>query len=119
LKCLSVRQPWAWLIIAGHKDIENRTWYTRPSGKIGIHAGLNRTELPGMIALVEREYGIVVPEQELVFGAVIGTADMVECVVESKSRWFEGPYGFVLKNPKRFAKPIPASGKIGFFFLPA
>jgi len=24
--CLSIRQPWAWLITHGHKDIENRTW---------------------------------------------------------------------------------------------
>lgn len=26
MKALSIRQPWAWLIANGHKDIENRTW---------------------------------------------------------------------------------------------
>jgi len=29
MKALSIRQPWAWLIIAGHKDIENRSWGTK------------------------------------------------------------------------------------------
>jgi len=28
VKCLSIRQPWAWLIIHGGKDVENRTWWT-------------------------------------------------------------------------------------------
>ena len=32
MKILSVRQPWAWLIVAGHKDIENRKWRTSYRG---------------------------------------------------------------------------------------
>ncbi len=38
---LSIRQPWAWLIVNGYKDIENRTWSTRFRGKVLIHAGKN------------------------------------------------------------------------------
>ncbi|AWI90326.1 hypothetical protein C0214_19955 [Methylobacterium sp. DM1] len=26
VKALSIMQPWAWLIVNGHKDIENRDW---------------------------------------------------------------------------------------------
>ena len=26
MKALSIRQPWAWLIVNGYKDVENRTW---------------------------------------------------------------------------------------------
>lgn len=35
---LSIRQPWAWLILNGWKDIENRDWTTRVRGRILIHA---------------------------------------------------------------------------------
>jgi hypothetical protein len=38
MKILSVRQPWAALIVSGHKDIENRTWSTRYRGPVLIHA---------------------------------------------------------------------------------
>ncbi len=35
---LSIRQPWAWLIINGYKDIENRSWPTNYRGTFFIHA---------------------------------------------------------------------------------
>jgi hypothetical protein len=38
-KALSIRQPWAHLIVAGIKQIENRTWTTRYRGPLLIHAG--------------------------------------------------------------------------------
>ena len=39
IKVLSVRQPWAWLICAGFKDVENRSWKTSYQGRLYIHAG--------------------------------------------------------------------------------
>lgn len=36
---LSIRQPWAWLIINGGKDIENRDWPTKFRSRILVHAG--------------------------------------------------------------------------------
>lgn len=38
ITALSVRQPWAWLIIHGYKPIENRQWSTTHRGLILIHA---------------------------------------------------------------------------------
>ena len=38
MKALSIRQPWSWLIAAGYKDIENRTWHTNYRGKFYVHA---------------------------------------------------------------------------------
>ena len=35
---LSVRQPWAWALVYGGKNIENRTWPTTYRGRIWIHA---------------------------------------------------------------------------------
>ena len=45
-KCLSVRQPWAWLIVHGHKPLENRSWATSYRGPLLIHAakGMTRAE---------------------------------------------------------------------------
>ncbi|MCP4687042.1 MAG: ASCH domain-containing protein, partial [Desulfobacterales bacterium] len=39
MKALSIRQPWAWLIANGYKDIENRSWRTSFRGEFLIHAG--------------------------------------------------------------------------------
>jgi hypothetical protein len=39
VKALSIRQPWAWLIVTGYKDIENRSWRTNYRGPLLIHAG--------------------------------------------------------------------------------
>ncbi|WP_234838619.1 ASCH domain-containing protein [Sinorhizobium meliloti] len=36
---ISIMQPWAWLIVNGHKDIENRDWPTKSRGPVAIHAG--------------------------------------------------------------------------------
>ncbi|WP_229215634.1 ASCH domain-containing protein [Duganella sp. CY15W] len=38
MKALSIRQPWAWLIVNGYKDIENRSWSTNVRGKVLVHA---------------------------------------------------------------------------------
>ena len=39
LKCLSIQQPWAWLIVNGYKEIEKRDWLTSYRGPVLIHAG--------------------------------------------------------------------------------
>jgi hypothetical protein len=43
---LSIRQPWAWLILHAGKDIENRDWPTKYRGPFLIHAskGMTRDE---------------------------------------------------------------------------
>lgn len=40
MKTLAVRQPWAWAIARGHKNVENRGWVTPHRGPLAIHAGL-------------------------------------------------------------------------------
>ena len=41
MKCLTIKQPWASLIIDGYKKYEFRSWKTNYRGKIFIHAGKN------------------------------------------------------------------------------
>ncbi len=55
VKALTVRQPWASLIIAGYKDVENRSWTTSYRGRLAVHAGrtLDKEGLDEYADLVE------------------------------------------------------------------
>lgn len=114
MRTLSIRQPWAALIVAGIKDIENRSWSTSYRGPILIHAGKAKPS-PELLLEIEDEHEIKIPRME--FGGIIGTAEIVDCVTHSKSPWFiKGGFGFVLRNAKRIPF-IPCRGQLGFFDL--
>ena len=96
MRAISIRQPYAWLVVTGKKDIENRPWNTHHRGPLAIHAGLKR--LPkNDLEEIERTYRVRIPEEELRRGGIIGVVHVVD-VVSHKSRWFKGPYGWVLRN---------------------
>lgn len=96
---LTVRQPWAWLIVSGHKDIENREWTTNLRGKLLIHAGIHPVDKWDLFE-IRREFGIKIDPADLKFGGIIGSVDVVDCVKNHASRWFSGPIGWVLANPR-------------------
>lgn len=54
-----------------------------------------------------------------VFGAIVGQVEIIDCVDESESRWFFGPWGFELVDPVEFKKPIPYRGQLGLFDVPS
>ena len=116
LRALSLRQPWAWLVVNGYKDIENRSWRTTHRGPLLIHASLTKTTLQADLRRVKEDYGIVVPEN-LEFGGVVGVVDVVDCLKKSGSRWhFRGSWGWVIANPRRL--PFRrCKGAVGFFRL--
>lgn len=116
IKVLSIRQPWAWLIMTGRKTIENRTWTTHYRGPFYIHAGKEMHERS--IESIERQFKIKVDRRELTMGAIIGRVTLVSVVTRSASPWFEGPFGFVLGEPEILRKPIPYRGQQGFFDVP-
>ncbi len=115
MRALSVRQPWAWLIVNGCKDIENRTWATRFRGRVHVHAGqrIMPEDFPEQRAYLRR-LGIRVPP-DLPRGAIVGEVTITDCVKFSDSPWFGGPYGFVLAEPVIYPIPRPCRGKLGFF----
>ena len=47
LRCLAIRQPWAWAIVIGAKDIENRAWSTDHRGLFVIQASGAKTLVNG------------------------------------------------------------------------
>ena len=133
MKALSVLQPWAWLIIHGGKDIENRSWLLpeRMVGQrvaISTSARFSKAEWYEALMLI-RERAIPAPVEgtgyeipcrdELEFGVIVGTVELAGCVVRSESPWFTGLYGFVLRNPIALPKPIPCKGRLGFWNVPA
>lgn len=123
MKCLSIRQPWAWLICAGLKDIENRTWRTSFRGRIYVHAGQTMdVNFPGRSLTEDWILVNLSPSARRAYhisrrhrGAIIGEVDIVDCICQSDSPWFEGPYGFVLRNPCLYPSPVPYKGRLGLF----
>jgi hypothetical protein len=113
MKVIVIRQPWAWLIVHGFKDIENRTWRTRYRGTLLIQASAS---LPTKRALEDmrlpaRKRRIALPE-DFERGGIVGMAQLDDCVTSSRSKWFEGPIGWVLSRPKLLPF-IPLKGRLG------
>ena len=117
MKALSIRQPWAWLILQGGKDIENRSWPTKFRGRVLVHAakGMTLKEYDEAVDIVKQiNPQIIVPSLPLQRGGIIGSVEIVDCVRQSESPWFFGPCGFVLRDPKLL--PFrPLKGALGFF----
>jgi hypothetical protein len=118
MKALSVRQPWAFLIACGIKDIENRSWETNYRGRIYIHAG-QRFDPNALIELLEMGMSLaralMLHSNQVARGMIIGEVDIVDCITSSNSKWFKGKFGWVLANPELYEKPIPYKGKLGLF----
>jgi hypothetical protein len=121
MKALSVRQPWAWLILDAGKDIENRNWQPanpalRFRGSFLIHASLTRDPTQQELCdRVKRISGLdLPPEDSLPQGGIVGQVDVTEVVYTSASPWFTGPCGLVLTNPRRLDFR-PCRGRLGFF----
>ncbi len=129
---LSIRQPWAWLILNAGKNVENRLWSTPFRGRILLHASktITRGDYDDAWRFVDAliDDGRIEnnrhPEwptwrwfKDNAAGGIVGEAEIVDCVARSDSPWFVGPFGFVLAN----AKPLPFrpyKGVLGFFDVP-
>ena len=128
MKTLSIRQPWAYCILAGHKRVENRTWATKHRGRLAIHAGLKID--PEGIAFC-RQHGIDLPE-DLPTGALVGSVELVDCQHYSTQRslpgagrepladdpWAWGPVCWRLDDPQPLPEPIPYPGRQQLFDAP-
>jgi len=133
MRCLSVRQPWAWAIIHGGKDIENRNWKTDYRGLVAIHAGkafdMNRSEWHDFSTgqygdfwhQMARGYN---KQPDHVLGAIIGVVEVVGCTPSyaCDSPWKAGDdpdyFCWNLANPTALKEPIPLKGQLGLFNLP-
>lgn len=126
---LAIRQPWAWALIHLGKDIENRTWVTRFRGPFLVHASTcasvvrRNAEWDAAWHWIAQHVSQTVasnlpPPELLRYGGIIGQAEIVGCEDalsdEAGSSWFQGPWGFVVRNPR----PMEfrhCRGSLGFF----
>jgi ASCH domain-containing protein len=122
MKCLSLKQPYAELLVSGKKTIELRKWNTSFRGKFLVHASKNidkeRLDFPG------------IDHNKLISGAVIGAAilydvkqyrDKTELEADKNKHLADAKqfgfckYGFMIKNAHRFRRSIPYPGMLKFF----
>ena len=132
--CLSVRQPNAWAIVVGAKDVENRDRVSYYTGKLYIHA--SRKEDADYVEQVAEQVALhlgISAEEALARyqrhleqgrGAIIGSVQMFGCAISYDSEWFDGPphrprkgrYGFLLRDAELLERPIPAKGSMAIPF---
>ncbi|EFH82739.1 DUF488 family protein [Ktedonobacter racemifer] len=131
IKCLSIIQPWTWLLAHGYKDVENRNWRTNYRGPVLLHASKkidgdwfypHPHPKKGELYTDDAErFGLkgIMPGHKSLYtiGAIVGIADLVDVVEQSESDWFRGPYGFVFANARPL-EPIPYKGDQGLFNVP-
>lgn len=122
MKVLTIKQPWASLIVNGYKKYEFRSWKTNYRGKILIHAGMS---IENDMVLKLKNYNL-----EYIKGAIIGEAEIVDCilvdeqfnnqliqidkVVYSKNS-HQATYAWKLENIKKYDNPIYIKGKLGLW----
>ncbi|MGL4619937.1 MAG: ASCH domain-containing protein, partial [Chroococcidiopsis sp.] len=96
MKALSIRQPWAWLIVNGYKDIENRNWRCYYRGLLLIHASktfrkYDYREAMDFIYLIDKSLHYKIPAfEDFEKGGIVGGAYLNNCVSKSESPWFVG-----------------------------
>jgi len=134
MQALTLHAPWAWAVMHGGKDIENRSW-APPNHMLGQRIAIHA----GMASLAEEREDLVricsnVPD-EFMRGAILGTVQVVGYVDEqdvglmwngerieklrshepAESVWFGGPVGWLLRDPKPLERPIPQRGALGLW----
>ena len=122
MKTLTIREPWASLIVNGYKEYEFRSWKTNYRGKILIHSGIG----------FDKEYLDRFREYDLEYGKgeIIGEAELVDCIkvsdefqklLNNKNRLVYGSnnydqkYAWKLINIKKYDKRIPVKGKLSLW----
>ncbi len=106
MKALTIKQPWANEILYCGKDIENRSINWKHRGLTVLHAGAKISS----DAYTPGGY-----KDHVVLGAIIGVVEIIDCVEEHDSPHFDGPFGYVLANPRPLLKPIPYAGQVGLW----
>ena len=121
MKALTIKQPWASLIVNGIKEYEFRSWKTKYRGKIYIRAGLSTNK--SYLKYYEK-YNL-----EYLNGAIIGEAEITDCIlIEEKfskelnnknslvyGNNHNGEYAWKLINVKKYDEPIYIKGKLGLW----
>jgi hypothetical protein len=133
MKAITVQQPWAHLICANIKPVENRKWKTNFRGRVLIHASAKPNTYPlDMIFTREQLDELLQRNTEYYWcggkyggvrhdnSAIIGSIEIIDCVKNHPSVWAEkDAYNWVLAYPVLFIEPVKnVKGKLSFWDYP-
>jgi len=115
---LSVRQPWAELLISGRKTVEIRTWAPDYRGRLWLHAGLKAN------SELEQRFGL----DGAYKGGFIGSIELAAVVPITRDRWIQwrqkhldsaefrhGMLAWIVEAPRRLRTPVAGIGQLGLF----
>ncbi len=121
MKVLTIREPWASLIINGYKKYEFRSWKTNYRGVVLIHAGKG----------IDRDMLYIADEYKINIcpGEILGEVNIIDCIkVDNKfnqvlkkdnSLVYHGDYcdnyAWEIENVKKYDMTIPVKGKLGLW----
>lgn len=141
MKVLSLLQPWASLVVLGHKKIETRSWNTKHRGPLMIHASQSKKGLKAVSTeMWDLFIGLGFNVDTLPYGAIIGQVSMVDtCQFSERTPYQQGVYGYhrqfweyskqekafgdytpgrygwLLSDPVQFPVVIPAKGGLSLW----
>ena len=123
MKVLTIKQPWATLIMQGDKRFEFRSWQTKYRGELLIHAG------KGIDKEAVKRLAKYLPEN-IPSGKILGKVKLADCIkmspefkemllkenkdIYTKSS-FEEKYGWQVTDIEVFKVPIEAKGHLSLW----
>jgi len=123
MKVITIKQPWATLIMQGYKRFEFRSWQTKYRGDLLIHAG------KGIDKEAVKRLEKYLPK-ELPFGKILGKVTLIDCIkmssefkekllkenkdIYTKSS-FQEKYGWQMNNVQVFKEPIDVKGHLSLW----
>src|SRR5262245_7369475 len=127
MKCLSVREPWAMLLVLGVKRYETRGWHTSYRGPVAIHAS-NRFPEAARNLCYEEPFKTILRNAGydgaalLPLGHLIGQVDLVNCLPTNEVTGLEanelcfgdfrpGRWAWQVAKAVRFPEPIRVPGR--------
>lgn len=138
MRALTVKQPWATLIMLGIKQLETRSWKTAYRGELAIHAAQDGSRLhTDQLMRLERRLGAMpttLAEKDYPLGALLGVVELVECLpisprlfaaltpIEQALGWYQGGgyvWDLARAGRRQMKEPIACTGQHGLWQLSA
>jgi hypothetical protein len=133
MKALTLWQPWAQIVVAGLKMVENRPWplwHSMTGRQVAIHAGRKWDDecVRKVNDFWPKHDGLkdAIDRARANLGKVVGVVTFTDCVTHVEANgfpaghepWFSGPYGFIARDAREIVEGIPCKGALAFWDLP-
>ena len=124
VRVICVKQPWAWFIVNGYKDIENRNNHPRDKfigERVYIHASASKVTKANFEKAIDDAKAVKAKnfpksKDDFIYGAIIGSVVIKSSSRSSKSFWaFKGNCHWLLEKAQKI-KPVFMKGQQALFF---